>query len=373
MSGSGDYRLDELLKLIAQSTSRPWYLADLPQAERVDRKQLDCLLDELRLAGLIELTPWEAGRGQGLRVTPAGRKYVDSSRLMARLARGELPNADQADGARRDGPDETTTFGRGEAVRGALMFEINPRLTQILVGINVAVFLVGLVIAIQGRNLGLFGFGEQRSLVWTGAVSGDLLLEGQWWRLLTSCFVHIGIIHLFLNMYSLWVLGPVSERLWGRGPYLCIYLLAGIGGSCAAMVRHPDFMLAGASGCLWGLMAALLVWIVVNRSHLPPNVYSDWMQRLLKSFVMNAVISFMPTISTEAHFAGGVAGAIVAIMLYVNRFGHGPVRRLSLVVVALVPLVGARAVFWAKEHTLTWHKVTRDFNERPVVGANDDG
>jgi membrane associated rhomboid family serine protease len=357
--------LDQVLALIGKSAPQPWYPGEFTRQTEVDRPSLERALDALRMARLIELTPWESGHGQGLALTSNGRKILHSPKLMFRLARGELPRHDVGGPDPPQGLEVGTTFARGEAIRNALLTQITPRATQVLLAINVIVFAIGQVIAFRGQNQGFIQFGGNDALIRTGAVNGELLLKGEWWRLLTACFVHIGALHLFMNMYALWILGPIHERLWGRARYLCVYLLSGFVGSCAAMWRHPEATVAGASGCIWGLFAAQLVWITLNRSFLPRELVSNWTRGLLTTIALNAVISFMPGISAEGHFGGGAAGAIIAALLIVHQFGRGALRWLSLAVVAFVPIASVGVVIWAKDHTLNWHKVVRAFNEHP--------
>src|SRR5262245_2677055 len=356
--------LDQVLALIGKSAPQPWYPAEFVRQNDIDRPSLERALDALRMARLIELTPWESGRGQGLSLTSNGRKILHSPKLMFRLARGELPKHDVGGPEPPQGLAVGTTFARGEAIRDALLTPTTPRATQVLLAINVIVFAIGQVIALRGQNQGFIQFGGDDALIWTGAVNGELLLRGQWWRLLTACFVHIGAMHLFMNMYALWILGPIHERLWGRARYLCIYLLSGFAGSCAAMWRHPEATVAGASGCIWGLFAAQLVWITMNKSYLPRELVSNWTRGLLTTIALTAVTSFMPGISAEGHFGGGTAGAVIAALLIVQQFGRGMLRWLSLMLIAIVPVVSVGVVLWAKQHTMKWHRVIRQSKER---------
>ena len=81
-----------------------------------------------------------------------------------------------------------------------------------------------------------------------GAVNGWDLLAGEWWRLLTSGLVHVGGLHLAVNMFALESIGSVAEGLWGRWRFAGLYLLAGLGGACCAMALQPIPGMAGASG-----------------------------------------------------------------------------------------------------------------------------
>jgi rhomboid protease GluP len=91
-----------------------------------------------------------------------------------------------------------------------------------------------------------------------GSNFGPYTTDGDWWRLLTSLFIHFGIVHVLFNMLALASFGPLVERLYGGVNYLFIYLLAGIGGSLASISWHPAINSAGASGAIFGILGALL-------------------------------------------------------------------------------------------------------------------
>src|SRR5205823_10505144 len=118
-----------------------------------------------------------------------------------------------------------------------------PWVTFTLLFLNVTVFLLGLVLSVQARvpvNEYLYGSNNPKVLALLhnlGAVQiGDIVPGGDkrhWWRLLGCTFLHFGLLHLGANMYSLYAIGPLLERLWGSGRFLALYLIAGLGGSCA--------------------------------------------------------------------------------------------------------------------------------------------
>src|SRR5260370_12268901 len=97
---------------------------------------------------------------------------------------------------------------------------------------------------------------------------GDIYVKHEWWRLVTCCFVHIGFFHLAVNMYSLFVVGPLLERLWGPIGFLVLYLIARVGGSCGMLIGNPLGAGAGASGAIWGVSASLATWLFPNRAAL---------------------------------------------------------------------------------------------------------
>jgi rhomboid protease GluP len=94
-----------------------------------------------------------------------------------------------------------------------------------------------------------------------GADFGPLTLNGQWWRLLTSMFVHFGIIHIGLNMWCLWYLGRAAEQLMGRLCYVLAYFVTGIFASIASVFWHPMAAGAGASGAIFGMAGVLVSYV----------------------------------------------------------------------------------------------------------------
>lgn len=136
--------------------------------------------------------------------------------------------------------------------------------------------------------------------------------DGAYYRLVTSMFLHYGVVHLLLNMYALFVLGRPLEAALGRLRFAALYLVAGIGGGVAAYYFSPDGLTAGASGAIYGLFAAF--FIVMRR--LGRDVSG-----VIVVIVINVLFTlFVPGISIAGHFGGLVTGAVVAAgMAYAPR------------------------------------------------------
>jgi membrane associated rhomboid family serine protease len=130
--------------------------------------------------------------------------------------------------------------------------------------------------------------------------------DGEYYRLLTSMFIHYGPLHLLMNMWALWILGRTLEGVLGPVRFIALYMVAGLGGSVAAYLFTPASATAGASGAIFGLFAAL--FIVMRR--LGRDTSS-----VLPVLVINIAISFAPGISLAGHLGGLVTGAIVASVL----------------------------------------------------------
>ncbi|KAA0962017.1 rhomboid family intramembrane serine protease [Microbacterium sp. ANT_H45B] len=166
------------------------------------------------------------------------------------------------------------------------------------------------------------------------------LLPFEPWRLLTAVFAHGGFLHLALNMLALWMLGQNLEPMLGRARYLSLYLISGLGGSVAVALLDPSGATVGASGAIFGLMAALLI---IGR-HIGANVTG-----ILVILGINFIIGFViGGIAWQAHLGGAIVGALVAFILTRTRRREQRIAQILLlaaVVVALVLLVFVLAPF----------------------------
>jgi membrane associated rhomboid family serine protease len=169
----------------------------------------------------------------------------------------------------------------------------------------------------------------------------DGVAQGQYYRLLTSMFLHFGVVHLALNMWVLWLVGPALERALGRLRFAALYLLSGLGGSALSYALGPQSEIAaGASGAVFGLFAAF--WVV--QRHRGGDVSSIGVTILL-----NLGFSFaVPNIDWRGHVGGLVTGALVTAALVYAPAGRqrALLQALGTGVVALlvVAVVAARTV-----------------------------
>lgn len=137
------------------------------------------------------------------------------------------------------------------------------------------------------------------------------IAAGQVWRLVTPLFVHGGILHLLVNMYSLNVLGPLVERLFGGRRMLAVYLLAGLGGSVFSLALTPAASL-GASGAIFGLLGALAAFLALHRRDLGPAGQLQLRQLALVALI-NLGLGLTPGIDNAAHLGGLLSGAALAV------------------------------------------------------------
>ena len=146
-----------------------------------------------------------------------------------------------------------------------------------------------------------------------GAVSGPLIRNGDYYRLITSGFLHIGIIHLLCNMYSLYLIGPTIEHFFGKLKYIIIYLFSIIMGSLFAMLFQGNSTIsAGASGAIFGLLGALLYFGFSYRGYMGNKVINE----VLSVILINLFIGFsISGISNAAHIGGLIGGFLISNML----------------------------------------------------------
>ena len=187
-----------------------------------------------------------------------------------------------------------------------------------------------------------------------GANLGPLTLGGQWWRLVTCAFVHVGLWHVAVNMWALWNLGMLAERIFGRWHYLYIYLFCGVCGSLASVAWHPWITSAGASGAIFGLAGALIVTFRFGRLPIPPEVIRPILRTLVIFTVINigfgAVAQF---VDNSAHLGGFGGGLLAAAILIQPMFrGREALNRRMFTGVALVVVLGLG--YFAVERKNAW-------------------
>lgn len=154
--------------------------------------------------------------------------------------------------------------------------------------------------------------GPQSGEATQGLIYYPPLTQFEPWRMITSLFVHASFLHIGLNMFSLYIFGPILERMLGRTRFIVLYLLSGFGGSVAVLLIAPQIAVLGASGALFGLFTA---FFVIQRG-LGGNGNS-----LLVLIAINLVIGFIPglDIAWQAHVGGLVVGALLALIFMKTR------------------------------------------------------
>lgn len=222
---------------------------------------------------------------------------------------------------------ECAKKGSQQVYHGIASLRQRPIVTQVLIGLNVAVFLIGLVISGQAADylagsvtpfhVDLASFAKLwesgGGSLFIGPVPSTTPLgvgNGQWYRIVSSGFLHFGIIHIGVNMWALWILGQAVEQYGGRLRMGIIYAVSLVAGSFGALLLEPQAVSGGASGAIFGLMGAL--FLALRANGIP------WRNSpLLSILILNLVITFaIPEISKGAHIGGLIGGGIAGWLLF---------------------------------------------------------
>lgn len=173
-----------------------------------------------------------------------------------------------------------------------------------LIGFTTAIFIL------QFLSTTLFG---QDWLLETGAKYGPLMAAGEWWRFLTPVFLHANLFHIFVNMYSLYALGPAVERFFEARRMLALYLLSGIGGVILSLAFSPDPSV-GASGAIFGLLGALAAFFYLHRAAFG-RFGMVQLRQLIFVALLNLMLGLSPGIDNWGHVGGLVTGALLTLLL----------------------------------------------------------
>jgi rhomboid protease GluP len=149
-----------------------------------------------------------------------------------------------------------------------------------------------------------------------GADYGPGTTNGQWYRLFTATFVHIGALHLALNMWVLWDVGRLTERLAGNAGFAVLYVLSGLAGSLVSLAWHPLLVSAGASGAIFGVCGALLGFLVRRHDSIPMEALTKLRNSGVAFLAYNLLYGLVaPNIDLAAHLGGLGAGFLCGLAL----------------------------------------------------------
>ena len=164
--------------------------------------------------------------------------------------------------------------------------------------------------------------------------------EHQWWRFVTPMFLHVNLLHLLVNMYSLWIVGPYVEKLYGSAKFVVFWVLTGVAGVVASYLtvrpgmsvgplarfifKTTDAPSAGASGALFGLVGVLFVFGIKFRHELPEGFKRAFGTGLLPMILLNLFIGYVGRgfIDNAAHLGGMLSGAMLALVVDYRRPGE---------------------------------------------------
>jgi rhomboid protease GluP len=216
--------------------------------------------------------------------------------------------------------------------------------TYLLVGVNCLVFL-----AMTARHVSPFSPTTEQLFAWGANHAGAVLLGGEWWRIVTAMFVHVGIIHLATNMWCLWNLGLLAEPLMGSLGVFAVYILTGAAGNLLSTLVNWVWPIrdaggvafpvgAGASGAVFGIAGALIVLLKSQRLPVP----TAELRKLRRSVIYFAAINLVIGFSISA--GSRLTGISIDNMAHLGGFSCG-----LLFAMPMVPRLGSpRPVFHAR-------------------------
>ncbi|MGC9159563.1 MAG: rhomboid family intramembrane serine protease [Terracidiphilus sp.] len=214
--------------------------------------------------------------------------------------------------------------------------------TYLLVGVNCLVYL-----AMDAHHVSAVAPTLDQLMYWGADNAGSVLVAGQWWRIVTAMFVHVGILHLATNMWCLWNLGLLAEPLMGSLGLLAAYLLTGAAGNLLSTLvnwskYYPDWMIthnlgsfpagAGASGAVFGIAGALIVLLKSQRLPVP----APELRRLRKSVIYFAAINLVIGFTISLGFIVRHTGISIDNMAHLGGFSCG-----LLLASPMVPRIGS--------------------------------
>jgi len=208
--------------------------------------------------------------------------------------------------------------------------------THLLLGINCAVF-----VAMVLRACSIWMPTLDQLMFWGADRPDNVLLYGQWWRIVTAMFVHVGILHIATNMWCLWNLGLLAEPLMGSFGLFAVYILTGAAGNLLSTAKNWMYPVhdagavvfqagAGASGAVFGIAGALIILLKSKRLPVPP----EEVRKLRKSVIYFAVINLV--ILYCVNFAKGITGIEVDNSAHVGGLLCG-----MLFAAPMVPRIGS--------------------------------
>ncbi|PTT03034.1 rhomboid family intramembrane serine protease [Pedobacter sp. HMWF019] len=231
-------------------------------------------------------------------------------------------------------------------------------ITPILINLNILIFLVMVCTGVS-----VFEPNGQSMVGW-GANATVATLNGQWWRLISNCFIHFGIIHLLMNMYALFFVGLLLEPFLGKAKFLVAYLLTGIIASLASLWWHDNTVSAGASGAIFGLYGVFLALLSTN--HVERSMRNGLLANIGIFVIYNLVYgSFKGGIDNAAHLGGLLSGVLIgySLMPSLQKPDSVRIKRLTLISVPVIAIIFSVITYnvLSKSDRLTYQKRIVEF------------
>jgi membrane associated rhomboid family serine protease len=199
--------------------------------------------------------------------------------------------------------------------------------TTLLMAISIIAYIVDFFPGIDLRSMGVN--------------SGPLTLSGEYWRLFTAGFLHANLLHIGLNMWCLWYVGPLSERLFGKWQTFAIYMVTGVGGALLSIASNHQRSELGASGAIFGIVGAVLAGVKFGNFAIPAGEKKAIFSSMAFFAIFNFMFGMYGNIDNMCHLGGFVTGLLVGLPL--SAFArHNKILQLgTLVVTSMIVAAGA--------------------------------
>jgi membrane associated rhomboid family serine protease len=317
----GDF--DGAVRVLAQLTGHPdpelsgeaWQLIGTARY-RVDDEEgaLAAWLSAARVGGRNAWLGWRSAAEQQVRdgdLEAAIASYREADRRAPPAERGAIAN--RIAWLLKETGHDFAARRQFNRARGAYASH-TAYVTYLIIAICAALFLIDGALS-GGSTLGGGLFGGLGPLGQANAINGVMVAQGEWWRIFTSAFFHLGLIHIGFNMYVLYLYGSIVEHMYGPIEYAAIYLLCAAGGSVLTMLVDPVQFAAGASGAIFGLIG--LLFVVSRRHHAVLGREARSLIGGIGSYLVFLLIFtfVVPGISWTGHLGGLAVGAILGVLL----------------------------------------------------------
>lgn len=182
-----------------------------------------------------------------------------------------------------------------------------------------------------------------QALTFWGVNDGPFTLSGEYWRLFTAGFLHGGIFHIAVNMWCLWSLGRLSERLFGKWQTFAIYMLTGVGGALLSLAANPNHSELGASGAIFGIVGAVMAGVKFGDLNISTGEKRAIFSSVVSFAVLNFILGFSDFgssvfghVDNMCHLGGFVSGLLVGLPLGAFARRHQLLQLATVVITGLV-------------------------------------
>lgn len=213
-------------------------------------------------------------------------------------------------------------------------------ITPLIIDINIVLFLL---MVITSGSFGTLFLPDSDTLIKWGGNFKPYTLDGEWWRLFTCMFEHIGIIHLVMNMYALLYVGIFLEPILGKVKFIAAYVITGIAASMISLWWHDNTVSAGASGAIFGMYGVFLALLLTNI--IDPQVRKSLLPSLGIFIGYNLLFGIKAGVDNAAHIGGLVSGLFTGIVLYISLKQPQNKMLEKIILASLIGLTLAGSVF----------------------------